>query len=104
MSWHLQGSGQTAGALQLQQRMVLDTLYGGCSMSAVSHGVCCLLSFCSWQVCPPPCRNIKHAFFQPAENEMICLLHFNLKNPIMVGKKKTQVRRLLSTLTATSTW
>eukprot|EP00891_Asterochloris_glomerata_P001119 jgi/Astpho2/1119/Aster-07668 len=35
-------------------------------------------------------RNIKHAFFQPAENEMICLLHFNLKNPIMVGKKKTQ--------------
>ena len=23
---------------------------------------------------------------------MICLLHFNLKNPIMVGKKKTQVR------------
>ncbi|CAI5970555.1 unnamed protein product [Closterium sp. NIES-65] len=34
--------------------------------------------------------NIKHAFFQPAENEMITLLHFHLHNPIMVGKKKTK--------------
>ena len=33
--------------------------------------------------------NIRHAFFQPAEKEMITLLHFHLKNPIMVGKKKT---------------
>jgi len=33
--------------------------------------------------------NVRHAFFQPAEKEMITLLHFNLKNPIMVGKKKT---------------
>jgi hypothetical protein len=37
-----------------------------------------------------PCRNIKHAFFQPAENEMITLVHFHLIDPIMVGKKKTQ--------------
>lgn len=36
------------------------------------------------------CRNIKHAFYQPAENEMICLVHFHLINPIMVNKKKTQ--------------
>ena len=36
------------------------------------------------------CRNIKHAFYQPAENEMICLVHFHLINPIMVSKKKTQ--------------
>ena len=36
------------------------------------------------------CRNIKHAFFQPAENEMITLVHFHLHDPIMVGKKKTQ--------------
>lgn len=36
------------------------------------------------------CRNIKHAFYQPAENEMICLVHFHLINPIMVAKKKTQ--------------
>eukprot|EP00898_Chlorokybus_atmophyticus_P001471 jgi/Chlat1/2324/Chrsp17S02801 len=35
-------------------------------------------------------ENIKHAFFQPAENEMITLLHFHLKHPIMVGKKKTK--------------
>ena len=34
-------------------------------------------------------RNIKHAFFQPAEAEMITLVHFNLIHPIMVGKKKT---------------
>lgn len=34
-------------------------------------------------------RNIKHAFFQPAENDMITLIHFHLINPIMIGKKKT---------------
>eukprot|EP01024_Parvocaulis_polyphysoides_P007398 TRINITY_DN12201_c0_g1_i11.p2 TRINITY_DN12201_c0_g1~~TRINITY_DN12201_c0_g1_i11.p2 ORF type:complete len:367 (-),score=55.91 TRINITY_DN12201_c0_g1_i11:331-1374(-) len=34
-------------------------------------------------------RNIKHAFFQPAENELISILHFHLRNPIMVGGKKT---------------
>ncbi|CAL8465250.1 g4785 [Coccomyxa elongata] len=32
--------------------------------------------------------NIRHAFFQPAESEMMTLLHFHLHNPIMVGKKK----------------
>ncbi|KAH7421678.1 hypothetical protein KP509_13G070600 [Ceratopteris richardii] len=35
-------------------------------------------------------RNIKHAFFQPAEKEMITLLHFHLHNYIMVGNKKTK--------------
>ncbi|KAG6553865.1 hypothetical protein Mapa_004782 [Marchantia paleacea] len=35
-------------------------------------------------------RNIKHAFFQPAEKEMITLLHFHLHNFIMVGTKKTK--------------
>ncbi|CAD7701780.1 unnamed protein product [Ostreobium quekettii] len=35
-------------------------------------------------------RNIRFAFFQPAENEMITLVHFHLHNPIMVGKKKTK--------------
>ncbi|KAL8166324.1 hypothetical protein V2J09_007823 [Rumex salicifolius] len=34
--------------------------------------------------------NIKHAFFQPAENEMITLLHFHLHNHIMVANKKTK--------------
>lgn len=34
--------------------------------------------------------NIKHAFFQPAEKEMITLLHFHLRNHIMVGNKKTK--------------
>ncbi|CAD5219490.1 unnamed protein product [Bursaphelenchus okinawaensis] len=33
-------------------------------------------------------NNIKHAFFQPCDNEMIILLHFNLKNPVLWGKKK----------------
>ena len=33
--------------------------------------------------------NIKHAFFQPcAEDELIVIIHFNLKTPVMVGNKK----------------
>lgn len=35
-------------------------------------------------------RNIKHAFFQPAENDMVTILHFHLINPIMLGNKKTK--------------
>ncbi|KAK2661385.1 hypothetical protein Ddye_007918 [Dipteronia dyeriana] len=34
--------------------------------------------------------NLKHAFFQPAEKEMITLVHFHLHNHIMVGNKKTK--------------
>jgi nucleosome binding factor SPN SPT16 subunit len=34
--------------------------------------------------------NIKHLFFQPCDGEMIVLLHVHLKNPIMIGKKKTK--------------
>lgn len=34
-------------------------------------------------------KNIKHAFFQPCENELVVLIHFHLKNPIMIGKKKS---------------
>jgi nucleosome binding factor SPN SPT16 subunit len=33
--------------------------------------------------------NVKHAFFQEARNEVIVLLHFHLRTPIMVGKRKT---------------
>ncbi|XP_044015295.1 FACT complex subunit spt16 isoform X2 [Aphidius gifuensis] len=33
-------------------------------------------------------NNIKNAFFQPGDGEMIILLHFHLKNAIMFGKKK----------------
>lgn len=33
--------------------------------------------------------NIKHAVFQPVENELIVLIHFRLRNSIMVGSKKT---------------
>ncbi|GAB6025748.1 splicing associated factor Dre4 [Chamberlinius hualienensis] len=33
-------------------------------------------------------NNIKHAFFQPCDGEMIILLHFTLRNAIMFGKKK----------------
>lgn len=35
-------------------------------------------------------RNIRHAFFQPAENEMVTILHFHLINPIMIGNKKSK--------------
>ena len=35
-------------------------------------------------------RNIRYAFFQPAENDMITLVHFHLHNPIMMGNKKTK--------------
>eukprot|EP00743_Colponemidia_sp_Colp-15_P004304 GILK01004643.1.p1 GENE.GILK01004643.1~~GILK01004643.1.p1 ORF type:complete len:1051 (-),score=281.73 GILK01004643.1:164-3265(-) len=35
-------------------------------------------------------RNIKHAFYQPADNELIVLIHFHLHNPILVGKKKSK--------------
>ena len=33
-------------------------------------------------------KNIKHAFLQTCDSELIVLIHFNLKNPILVGKKK----------------
>lgn len=33
-------------------------------------------------------NNIKHAFIQPCKTDIIVLIHFHLKNPIMVGKKK----------------
>jgi len=33
-------------------------------------------------------KNIKHSFLQTCESELIVLIHFNLKNPILVGKKK----------------
>jgi len=32
-------------------------------------------------------KNIKHAFFQPCDNEMIILMHFNLIHPLKIGKK-----------------
>ncbi|KAI0981096.1 hypothetical protein GJ496_001499 [Pomphorhynchus laevis] len=32
--------------------------------------------------------NVKHAFYQPCDNEMIILLHFHLTHPIIFGKKK----------------
>ncbi|AFZ81168.1 transcriptional regulator, putative [Theileria equi strain WA] len=33
--------------------------------------------------------NIRHAIFQPCDRELIVLLHFHLKHPIVVGKRKT---------------
>lgn len=33
-------------------------------------------------------NNIKYAIFQPCESEIMVLIHFHLKNPIMIGKKK----------------
>jgi nucleosome binding factor SPN SPT16 subunit len=34
--------------------------------------------------------NIKHLIFQPCDHELYVILHCHLKNPIMVGKKKTK--------------
>ncbi len=34
--------------------------------------------------------NIRHLFFQPCDNELFVIIHCNLKNPIMIGKKKTR--------------
>ena len=34
--------------------------------------------------------NIKHAIYQPCENDQLVLIHLNLIDPIIVGKKKTQ--------------
>ena len=35
--------------------------------------------------------NIKHCFYQPCgDDELIVIIHFNLKTPIMVGSKKVQ--------------
>ncbi|KAF2264458.1 SPT16-domain-containing protein [Lojkania enalia] len=34
--------------------------------------------------------NMKHLFFQPSQHELIVIIHVHLKNPIMIGKKKTR--------------
>lgn len=34
--------------------------------------------------------NVKHLFFQPCAHELIVLIHVHLKNPVMIGKKKTK--------------
>ncbi|TKA65846.1 FACT complex subunit spt16 [Cryomyces minteri] len=34
--------------------------------------------------------NIQHLFFQPCQHELIVIIHVHLKNPILVGKKKTR--------------
>ncbi|ORX52677.1 SPT16-domain-containing protein [Hesseltinella vesiculosa] len=34
--------------------------------------------------------NIKHLFFQPCDNELLVLIHIHLKNPVMIGKRKTK--------------
>ena len=39
--------------------------------------------------------NIKHLFFQPCDHELLVILHVHLKSPIMIGKKKAKVSKLL---------
>lgn len=34
--------------------------------------------------------NVKHLFFQPCVGELIVIIHVHLKNPILVGKRKTR--------------
>lgn len=35
-------------------------------------------------------NNIRHLFFQPYDNKFMVITHVNLKNPIMLGKKKAK--------------
>jgi len=35
-------------------------------------------------------NNIRHVFFQPNDHELVTIIHVHLKNPIMVGKRKTK--------------
>ncbi|KAK9382966.1 FACT complex subunit-domain-containing protein [Kockiozyma suomiensis] len=35
-------------------------------------------------------NNIKHLFFQPCDHELVVIVHVHLKQPIMVGKRKTK--------------
>ncbi|KAI9845669.1 MAG: FACT complex subunit spt16 [Sclerophora amabilis] len=35
-------------------------------------------------------NNVKHLFFQPCAHELIVIIHVHLKNPIVIGKKKTK--------------
>lgn len=34
--------------------------------------------------------NIQHLIFQPCDNELMVILHMHLKNPILIGKKKSK--------------
>jgi nucleosome binding factor SPN SPT16 subunit len=34
--------------------------------------------------------NVKHLFFQPCVGELVVLIHVHLKNPIIIGKRKTK--------------
>lgn len=34
--------------------------------------------------------NVKHLFYQPCEHELIVIIHVHLKDPILIGKKKTK--------------
>jgi nucleosome binding factor SPN SPT16 subunit len=34
--------------------------------------------------------NVKHLFFQPCQHELIVIIHVHLKDPIIIGKKKTK--------------
>ena len=40
--------------------------------------------------------NIKHLFFQPSTSELIVIIHVHLKDPIMIGKKKSKDVAILS--------
>ncbi|KAI9840120.1 MAG: FACT complex subunit spt16 [Thelocarpon superellum] len=35
-------------------------------------------------------NNVKHLFFQPCAHELIVIIHVHLRNPIVLGKKKTR--------------
>eukprot|EP00210_Caulerpa_lentillifera_P002529 g2426.t1 len=44
-------------------------------------------------------KNIRFAFFQPASKELLTILHFQLHDPIMVGKKITSYIQFYSEIT-----
>lgn len=37
-----------------------------------------------------PFTNVKHMFYQSSDHELIAIIHFHLKSPVLVGKRKTR--------------
>ncbi|KAH7849396.1 hypothetical protein Vadar_017225 [Vaccinium darrowii] len=70
----------TFGGCERKLSGILEAHSNGFLYSTSRPGECVVIMY----------GNIKHAFFQAAEKEMIAVVHFHLHNHIMVGTKKTK--------------
>ncbi len=48
-------------------------------------------------------NNIKHFFLQPSKGELMVIIHFELRNPIMIGGKKSKYVQFFTEITEGST-